>query len=146
VKAGAGEMFAVFDIGRTAKTNLAIRVEDNERIEDGLLLRDAEMGGVREQIANGGERGSQRNDVRRIIRVRREAPGNLGSQRLPAGKRLVQESVPQIERERDGWRTVGGNRASEQPVIGRFAAEISNVARCERVAGCADGAEGLRGR
>src|SRR5205823_5537998 len=134
VKAGAGKMFAVFDIGRTAKADFAIRVEDSERINDGLLLRGAEMGGVREQIANRGEGGSQGNDVRRIIRVRREAPRNLGSQGCPAGKHLVQESVPQIKRESDGWRTVGGNRASQQAVIGRFAAEVLNVVRCERVA------------
>src|SRR5437870_13247630 len=43
VKAGAGEMFAVFYIGRTAEADLPIWVEDTERIDDGLLLRDTEM-------------------------------------------------------------------------------------------------------
>ena len=134
VKAGAGKMFAVFNIGRTAEADFAIRVEDSERIDDGPLLRGAEPGGVREQIANCAEGGSQGNDVRRIIRVGRKAPRNLGSQCCPAGKRLVQESVPQIKRESDGWRTVGGDRAPQQAVIGRFTAEVLDVTRCKRVA------------
>src|SRR5437764_2964792 len=104
------------------------------------------MGGVREQIANRGEGGSQGNDVRRIICVGSKAPRNLASQCCPAGKRLVQERVPQIKRESDRGRTIGGNRAPQQAVIGRFAAEVLNVVRGERVAGRADGAEGLFGR
>ena len=117
------------------RADFAIRVEDSERVNDGLLLRGAEMGGVREQIANRGEGGSQGNDVRRIICVRRKAPRNLASQCCPAGKRLVQERVPQIKRESDRGRTIGGNRAPQQAVIGRFAAEVLNVVRGERVAG-----------
>src|SRR5439155_3217904 len=102
VKPGAGEVFAVFHVGRAAEADLAVRMEDAQRVDDSLLLCEAEARGLHEESTNGGEVVSERDDVWRIIREGRKSFGNFGAKDLAAGKLLVQESIPQIKREGDG--------------------------------------------
>ncbi len=139
VKSGAAEVLAVLDVCGAAESNLLVGVETVRRIGQGRDHRLFERGRkaghvvVREQVSNPFELVFERLDRSGREAEARQTRGDLLSQRLSIGERLIQKRIPQIEGEGHGHVAVAGNGAAEDRVVGRLAAEIANIIGTEEI-------------